>query len=469
VQQNNELKLIQRRKNMDRSKQLGEEKISKLLLKFSIPAIVGMLVNALYNVVDRIFIGNGVGSLGIAGLTVGFPFMLVSMAFSMLIGLGANSLISIRLGEQKKQESELILGNAMVLLIVVALIISAIGLIFLEPLLRIFGASEAVLPYAKDYMSIILWGNVAQSVGFGMNNFIRAEGSPRIAMFTMLIGAILNTILDPIFIFIFGWGVKGAAIATVMSHIASASWVLYHFLGGNSNLRVRKENLKLNMQIIRRIIALGMAPFLMQLAASLLNAIINKSLTFYGGDIAVSGMGVVSSISTLILMPIFGINQGVQPIIGYNYGACKFDRVKTALKLGIAAASTITVLGFIMTRLFPVGLVSLFGKKDPALIAFGARALKIFLIFLPIIGFQIVSSNYFQAVGKPRHSAFLSLSRQVLILIPALLILPKFFGLTGMLMAGPAADLISSIITGIFLYIELRHLDERHEAVQAQQ
>lgn len=453
---------------MDHSKQLGEEKVLTLLLKFSIPAIIGMLVNALYNVVDRIFIGNGVGPLGIAGITIGFPIMLVIMAFAMLIGIGANSLISIRLGEQKKGEAELILGNAMVLLAVAALTITTVGLIFLEPLLKAFGASKAVLPYAKDYLGIILWGTTAQTIGFGMNNFIRAEGNPRIAMFTMLIGAILNTILDPIFIFVFGWGIKGAAIATIISQTASAVWVLHHFIGGKSTLKVHMKNLKLHKEIVKKIVTLGAAPFMMQIAASLLNTILNKSLTAYGGDIAVSGMGIVSSIATLILMPIFGINQGSQPIIGYNYGALKFDRVKKALKLAIIAATAVSCIGFVTTRLFPTQLVALFSKEDESLLKFGARAISIYLAFLPIIGFQIVSANYFQAVGKPKHSAFLSLSRQVLILIPALLIMPRFFGLDGVLMAGPTADLLSSLVTGIFLFRELAHLDIRHEESRLQ-
>jgi putative MATE family efflux protein len=305
-------------------------------------------------------------------------------------------------------------------------------------------------------------GTVIQTVGFGMNNFIRAEGNPRIAMYTMLIGAILNTILDPIFIFIFGWGIRGAAIATVLSQVASTAWVLYHFLGGRSTLKVHSKNLKLHMPIVIKIVTLGAAPFLMQLAASVLNAIMNKSLTVYGGDIAVSGMGIVMSITMLILMPIFGINQGAQPIIGYNYGALKYDRVKKALKLAIVAATAIACIGFVFTRLFPAQLVTLFGKEDKELIVFGTRAISVFLIFLPIIGFQIVSANYFQAVGKPRHSAFLSLSRQVLFLIPALLILPRYFGLDGLLMAGPFADLSSSVITGIFLFRELKHLETKH-------
>lgn len=277
----------------------------------------------------------------------------------------------------------------------------------------------------------------------------------------------MNTILDPIFIFVFGWGIKGAAIATVLSQVASTAWVLHHFLGGGSTLKLHFANLKLNTHIAGRIIALGMAPFLMQLAASVLNAIMNKSLNIYGGDVAVSGMGVVTSITMLILMPIFGINQGSQPIIGYNYGARKFDRVKEALKLAVLAATAVACFGFLMTRLFPAQLVGVFNKTDKDLLSFGVKAIGIFLIFLPIIGFQIVSANYFQAIGKPRHSAFLSLSRQVLILIPALLLLPRFFGLNGLLMAGPTADITSSMITGMFLLRELKHLDAKHEATQA--
>lgn len=447
---------------MDHTIQLGEEKILKLLLKFSIPAIIGMLVNALYNVVDRIFIGNGVGSLGIAGITIGFPIMLVIMAFAMLIGIGSTSLISIKLGEGKKNEAELIMGNAMILLIVISLGISVLGLIFLNPLLRTFGASEAVLPYAQNYLKIILWGTVFQSIGFGMNSFIRAEGNPRVAMLTMLIGAILNTILDPIFIFVFDWGIQGAALATIISQGVSAAWVLAYFLGSRSHLKLHFKNLKLNTKIIGKIIAIGSAPFAMQLAASLLSVIMNRKLNYYGGDVAISGMGVINSIALLILMPIFGINQGVQPIIGFNYGAQKFDRVKAALKLGILAATGVVMIGFIVTRLYPEQLIRVFNRTDEELVSFGTQALKIFLVFLPIIGFQIVGANYFQAVGKPRQAMFLSLSRQVLILIPALLVLPNYFGLLGVLAAGPLSDFGSSILTGIFLLREIKNLDHKH-------
>lgn len=422
-----------------------------------------MLVNALYNVVDRIFIGNGVGSLGIAGITIAFPLMLIIMASGMLIGLGANSLVSIRLGQGRREEAELIMGNAMTLLILVSVVITAVGLIFLEPLLRTLGASEAVLPYARDYTGIILWGTLFQSIGFGMNNFIRAEGQPKIAMVTMLIGAILNTILDPLFIFVFHWGIKGAALATILSQMVSALWVLYHFFGGRSSLKIHMRNLRLDLGSVSRILVLGSAPFAMQAAAGLLNVIMNRSLTAYGGDVAVSSMGVVNSVTILFLMPIFGINQGVQPILGYNYGAKNHDRVREALKLGILSATAIVTVGFIVTQLYSREIVSFFNPRDPELIAFGAKAIRIYLAFLPIIGFQIVASTYFQAVGKPKHAMLLSLSRQVMILIPALLILPRFFGVNGILYAGPLSDLISSGITGVFIARELKHLGSSTE------
>jgi putative MATE family efflux protein len=295
-----------------------------------------------------------------------------------------------------------------------------------------------------------------------MNNFIRAEGSPKIAMLTMIIGAVLNCILNPIFIFGLKWGIKGSATATIISQAVTTAWVLRYFMSGKSILKLRKKNLKPDMAVVRRIVAIGSAPFLMQIAAAVLNGIMNKSLDAYGGDLAVSAMGVVMAIMNLMLMPIFGINQGAQPIIGYNYGAKKYDRVKQTLKLAILAATIFVTVGFITIRLFSHGYVSMFTTDDTELITFGSHALLRFTTFLPIVGFQIVSANYFQAVGKPKQAAILSLSRQVLILIPALLILPKFFGIEGVFSAGPLADLVSSIVTGTWLFYELRHLTNKH-------
>ena len=449
--------------NIDHSGQLGEEKISKLLLKFSIPAITGMIVNALYNLIDRIFIGNSAGSLGIAGITIGFPIMLLIMGFTLLTGLGATSLVSIKLGEQKKDEAEKVVGNALSMLIIIDIIITVGGLIFLTPILKVFGASDAVLPFARDYMAIILAGSVFQAIGFGMNNFIRAEGNPKKAMFTMLISALINAVLAPIFIFIFNWGIKGAALATIIAQLFSAVWVLSHFLTGKSIFKIKLKNLILKPVIIKSIVAIGVAPFVLQVAASLFNVIMNKELVKYGGDIAVSGMGIVNSIMTLVMMPIFGINQGVQPIIGYNYGAMKYDRVVEALKSAIIAATSIVVVGFIATRLFPTQLVSIFNSKDKELLAFGTHAIKIFMLGMPVIGMQIIGTVYFQAVGKVKQAMILSLSRQCLILIPAMLILPIFYKLEGVLIAGPLADYLAAIITGTWLFFELKNLTRKHE------
>ncbi|MCX7884084.1 MAG: MATE family efflux transporter [Caloramator sp.] len=448
---------------MDRSKQLGEEKIGKLLLKFSIPAIVGMLVNALYNIVDRIFVGQGVGSLAISGIAITFPITTVIMAFGMLVGIGGAALVSIRLGQKRYDAAEEIVGNALTLLIIISLLIMIFGLFFEKRILISFGAGDAVIKYAQDYITIILLGVTFQSVGFGMNNLIRADANPRTAMFTMLIGAITNTILDPVFIFVFHMGIKGAAIATIISQALSAIWVLSYFFSKKSMLKIHRKNLKLKKNVVLSIFSIGISPFSMQIAASIVTIILNKSLVEYGGDIAVAAMGIINSVSMLILMPIFGINQGSQPIIGYNYGAQKYDRVKLTLKLAILGATAICTLGFVMVQLFPVAIISIFNKTDKELIKIGSNGLRIFLSMFPIVGFQIVSANYFQAVGKPKHSMFLSLSRQVIILIPLLFILPRMFKLKGVWLAGPVSDFLSSLITAVFLLFEIRNLNQKHE------
>lgn len=447
---------------MDRTKQLGEESIGKLLMKFSIPAIVGMLVSAAYNIVDRIFVGNGVNSLAIDGISIAFPIMTVMMAFGMLIGIGATALISIRLGQKKREDAEVILSNAFVLSIIVSLILTILGLVFCNPLLILFGAKGQVLIYAKQYITIILIGTLPQTLAFGLNNIIRADGKPMIAMGTMLIGALINCILNPFFIFVLHFGIRGSALATIISQTISAIWVVSYFFSNRCILKIKKENLKLRKDMVLGIFSIGLSPFLMQLAASIITIMLNSNLLKYGGNAAVGAMGVINSIAMLILMPIFGINQGVQPIIGFNYGAKKYDRVKKALKIAIFAASCITVTGFIFIELFPSGIISIFNSKDKEFIAIGTFGIRIFLMMLPIVGFQIVSSNYFQATGRPRHAIFLALIRQVIVLIPLIYILPKFFHLNGVWFAGPASDLIASVVTGILLFRELSHLEQKH-------
>ncbi|KNF07771.1 MATE efflux family protein [Gottschalkia purinilytica] len=444
---------------MDRSKQLGEESIGKLLINFSIPAIVGMVVNAVYNIVDRIFIGRFIGDMGLAGVVIAYPIMLIIMAFAMLIGFGATSLISIKLGEGKQDEAESILGNAFTLMIIFPLVLTAVGLFFLDDILVLFGASKNVLPYAEQYLSIILIGAVFQTIGFGMNNFIRSEGNPKVAMGTMLVGAIINTILDPILISVVGLGIKGAALATILAQLASAIWVLYYFFSGNSLLKVRKPYLKLKSKLVSNILALGSAQFAIQLANSLIILLFNRALIRHGGDLAISAYGIINSISTMILMPIFGINQGSQPIVGYNYGARKYDRVKKTLKLSITGATIIVLIGFAVSMLFPEQLVSLFSKGNKELTKLASNGMRLFFLMYPVIGFQIVASNYFQATGKPKQALFLSMSRQVIVLIPAILILPNIFGLNGIWAAGPTADFLASLLTGTFLILDLKNLD----------
>lgn len=455
------IKCIVRSDSLDRSKQLGEESIGKLLLKFSIPAIIGMLVNALYNMVDRIFIGNiggGVGALAISGVAVGQPLMLINMAFGMLVGIGSSTMVSIKLGEKKKHEAEKILGNALILIVIISALISTIGLLFLEDLLKIFSASPDTLPYAKDYMKYIIAGALLQNIGFGLNNIIRAEGSPKIAMATMLIGAIINTILDPILIFGFNMGVEGAAVATIFAQAVSSAWVLSYFFGKKGTLKVRKENLRLSLDTVKTIFSIGISPFSMQLAASLVTTLYNKNLVAYGGDLAVGAMGAINSITMLFFMPMFGINQGCQPIIGYNYGAKQYHRVLKALKIAVSAGTIIATVGFIFIQSFPKIFMQVFNRDNAEFIALGSHGIRIYMIALPIIGFQIISSNYFQAIGKAKIAIFLSLSRQFILLIPLLFILPPIFKLNGVWMTGPISDTLSSILTGALLLRDVKIL-----------
>jgi len=448
---------------MERSKKLGTENPGKLLLMFSIPAIVGLLVQAFYNVVSRVFIGNTVGSLGIAGITVAFPAMMIQIAFGAMVGMGATTLVSIRLGQGRKEEAEKVMGNAVVLLVITSLLITAFGLTFMEPILRLFGASDTILPYAKDYLEIVILGTVLALLSFGMNNFLRAEGNPNKAMATMLIGSFCNIILTFLFVSVFHWGMKGAAWATIISWSVSATWIITHFALGKGELKIRRKNFRLKLGLVTTIMFMGMSPFSLQFAQSVLGGLLNNSLKHYGGDLAISGMGVVMTLMSLIVMPIIGVNGGAQPVIGYNFGARKYDRVMQVLKYALMTASAIAVFGFVITRIYPSQLIALFNSQDAELIAFGSRALRIFVVAIPIIGLQMVGAGFFQAIGKPVHSMLLSLSRQALVFIPCLFILPRFYGLDGILYTGPVADIVSTIITVTWLIMEVRDLKRKHQ------
>ena len=442
---------------MEKQMPLANEPVGRLLVKFSTPAIVGMLINVLYNIVDRIFIGRGVGSLAISGVGLTFPFMTIIMAFGMLVGIGGAALISIRLGEGKKDEAEKLLGNTFVMLILVSLGVTVFGLILRDPLLKAFGASAQTFKYAKEYITIILAGTLFNALGFGLNNAIRSDGSPNIAMATNLIGAITNIILDYIFIMKLGMGIKGAAYATLIGQSLNTVWVIKYFMGSRSSIKLRLQNTRLEKRLVMGIFSIGMSPFAIQLAGSVINIIANKALLTYGSDYAVGAMSIMISIAMMFLMPVFGINQGSQPIIGFNYGAVKYDRVKSALYMSIGAATAISIVGAFAVQMSPIALMKIF-TPDSDIISIGTGGIKILMLMLPVIGFQVVASNFFQAIGKAKISLFLSMLRQVILLIPLLLFLPAKLGLFGVWVSYPISDLLSSLITLVFLVKEIKTL-----------
>jgi putative MATE family efflux protein len=449
---------------------LGTEKVGTLLLRFSIPAISGMLVNALYNVVDRIFVGRGVNEVALGGLSLVLPLMTISMAFAMLFGIGAANMISMRLGQGRRQEAETALNHCFLLLAVVGVLLMAAELIFLDGILSLLGAqkeSESII-YARNYYRIILYGQVFMMLGFGFSHCTRAQGFPTITMISMFMGAGANIILDPIFIFGFRWGVEGAAWATIISQLISAAWILSFSFSGKAVVRLRLRSFKFSGKTMRQIISFGSAQFLLQFIMSGVQLLINMSMGWYGaeslgvangGDIALSGMNICGSIIMLILMPVFGINQGAQPILGYNYGAKKFDRVMKAYLGAVGGATAICTAGFILCQAVPGFLVSVFAPEgSPALLSFTPWAIRIMTLIMPLGGFQIVSSNMFVVTGRPNTSIFLTMLRQFIALIPCILIFGSIWKLQGIAMATPVADGFSFIVTAVFIVIELKKL-----------
>jgi len=434
-----------------RTRDLAELPIPRLMLKFFVPAFIGVFINALYNIVDRIFIGQGVGSMALSGVSVTFPVMLIVMGFGMLIGIGGGVLVSINLGKHDLKKAEQVLGSGFLLMILVSILITIIGFSIKGIMLRSFGATPETIGYANDYLDIILAGTVFQVVGFSLNNIIRAEGNPRIAMFSMIIAAGTNMILNPIFIFGMGMGVKGSAYATVISMIVLTIWVLWHFLSTKSVVKLRIENIRFNSKITLEILAIGMAPFFMQIANSFVQGLINTRLIAFGGDLAVGAMGIVNSVLTLIVMAIVAINMASQPIISYNYGAQSYSRVKDTLRIAIIAATVIAVFSFIIVESIPGSIVRLFNSTDQGLLDYGKEGLRLSLLALPLIGFQVVTGNFFQSMGKAKIAVLLTLLRQVIILIPLLFLLPGYWGLAGIWLAMPISDLFSAIIVVFFL------------------
>lgn len=438
--------------------QLGNEPVGKLLWQYSLPAIVGIVVMQLYNIVDRIFIGQDVGSDAIAGLAITFPVMNLSAAVGTLIGAGAAARISIVLGQNDKQKAEQILGNSLVLTLLFGFIYITLFAIFLDDILRLFGASDITLPYAHDFMAYILPGMLVMNLCFSFNNIMRASGYPARAMVTMFIGAGLNVILAPIFIFVLEWGIKGAAIATDIAMTISMLFVMKHFFSKKSELHFKPGIYRLRWHIFTAITAIGAAPFVVNMAGSALNGIVNNLLHEYGGDSAVGAMGILMTYAQLLCMIVVGITQGMQPIIGFNYGARKFNRLKKAYWLSVAAATTVTTIGCIGAQFAPHLIARAF-TTDMELINNTSTALRIAMIIFWAVGFQIVSTNYFQSLGLAGKSIFLSLTRQILFLLPLIFIFSKIWGLTGIWVAYFTSDLVATLVTGIMMVFQLRKIN----------
>ena len=441
--------------------ELENHPVGSLIWRYFWPAFIGVMANSLYNIIDRMFIGQYVGAEALSGITAVFPVMVIMMAFGMLIGMGGSVRLSLNLGRKDYDRARLVVGNVVVLVILVSVFVTALGFIIKDPMLRIFGATDTTIRYANDYLNFILWGVVLHEFGFSLNALIRAEGNARIAMYSMLISAGINIPLDALFIVHLDMGVQGAALATIISMGCLSLWVLLHFRSKRSVVRLKRKYLGLNPAIVWSIVSVGLSPFAMQIANSGVQALLNKSLIQYGSDLAVGAMGIVMSVGVIIIMSIVSLNMASQPIIGYNYGAAIYSRVRTTLRYGLLLASGFALVAWIFIQIFPGPIVRLFVSGDGEIFQYGVEGLRTYLGALPIVGFQIVTGSYLQSVGKAGKAIFLTLLRQLLVLIPMLLILPRFWGLTGVWMAAPLSDAVSGVVCALLLIIEWRQLKRK--------
>lgn len=440
-----------------RAHQLEHTPPGKLLLQYSIPATVATMVHATYNVVDRIFVGRAVGDEALAALTVSFPVMMIMIAFGMMFGRGTGSLMSISMGEERHDRAERLLGQGIVLFFMLGAVFLCLGLSFINPLLKMFGANETILPIAREYLSIILWGVFFHEISFGINSLIRSEGNIKVAMYTSIIGCGLNIVLDWVFLFKFKMGVQGAALATISSQAVSATWVALYYISGRSAIRLRVKSLRLHPKLVWRVIKLGSPSMLLTLTGCLMTAIMNNQLNSYGGHTAIAAAGVLFTVMTVIAMPLMGICQGAQPILGYNFGAAKYDRVRKTLRISLVWATLICLGGYIAAMSYPIAIVLPFTKANSDLARMAPEAIRKFMVLLPIVGVIFIGSSYFQSVNKPFKALILPLVRQ-LAFMPLLFILPPFFGLGGIWMCEPISAALSFALSVILLAHEQNYL-----------
>ena len=437
----------------NRTKEFGTKPIGALLTKYAVPAVIAMTAASLYNIIDRIFIGRipDVGTLSLSGLAVTFPIINLGAAFGAMVGVGASTLISIKLGQKDTKEAERVLGNLVTLNLIIGTLVGLLGIVFINPLLYFFGASANTISYARDYMFIILLGNVVSHMYLGLNSALRSTGHPYAAMTATITGVVTNSILDPIFIFVLGLGIRGAAYATVLAQVVTLLYVLYILSRRNNIIYLHSGIYRLKKQIIKSILSIGMSPFCMQLCACLVVILINKGLAKHGGDIAIAAYGIVNSITFLFVMAVLGICQGMQPIAGYNFGAQQVQRVNEVLKKAIIFATITMSCSFILCEFIPHLPVMMF-TNDPELTGITINGMKIIVLMSPIVGFQIVVANFFQSIGMAKKSIFISVSRQLVMLVPFLIIFPEFWGTDGVWASIATADGISTIIAAIMLW-----------------
>lgn len=448
--------------NISRTQELAVEPIGKLLLKYSIPAVIGTVVMSIYNIIDSMVIGHAIDDPNVvAGIAVTFPVMNLATALGMLIGAGSATRISIVLGQKDHKRAELILGNSVVLTVLIGLMYMGTFALFLDPILVLFGASPNSLPYAHEFLMWILPGMVLINLTFSYNNVMRASGYPRKAMYTNLIGAGLNVILAPLFLFVFGWGIKGAAIATDISMLVTAIFVIGHFFRKDSDLRFVRGTFRLQWPVVRSIVYIGMAPFLINVAGSAINAIINNTLLKYGGDDAIAAVVVFNRFVTIFVMTVIGVCQGMQPILGYNYGAGNMTRLFRTLRMAATVGIVVTTLGCIIGAVFPRAIAMMF-MQDETQIECAVNCLRITTLTFWMVGFQIVATNFFQSLGMAGKAVFLSLTRQIIFMIPMLFILPPLLGLDGVWGAFPVADFLSVVVSAVMLHIQVKKIRATH-------
>ena len=445
---------------------LAEKPVGSLLMQYAIPAIVAMAASSVYNIIDGIFIGQGVGAEAIMGLALTGPLMSLTAAFGAMVGVGAATLMSVKLGQKDYGTAQKILGNVVIMNLTLGIVLGLLLLVFINPILRFFGASDVTLPYARNFMSIILVGNVVTHMYLGLNALLRSTNRPQKAMCATIGTVVLNCILAPIFIFVLGWGIRGAATATIMAQMIMLTWQLRLFSNKDELIHLSRSIIKLDVKIVKESLLVGLPQFLINLCACLVAAMMTRSLTTYGGDMAVGAFGICNRFILFIVMVVIGLNQGMQPIAGYNFGARRYDRVLGVLSKALIFGSVITLTGFVIGVFFPTPFVSVFAKDSPQLIKLSAHALSYMVMMFPIVGIQIVSTAFFQSIGYAPKSIFLSLTRQLIFLVPAIFILPHLYAdpLEGLWHAAPVADGLASVLAITLLVLQVKKFKKQMQA-----